>query len=224
MSQEYTLYDRDDPMLSNWERELYGAVSRDEPWGLLEEFSELRRLSPSDDEKESASVLEGRFDEYGVPYERYDPEFWLSVLRNASIRAADEQFSGSEENWLDERPAVKALAFSGSGTVTGEVVHIELPETESSEEALEQASFDAEGMDLEGKIVLIDKMIAAKQFFQVRRGGRSRRADLDSSSPRGATDHNDYAHLGSDPCPRSAEHNSGDGERHCFQNGRRPTS
>jgi hypothetical protein len=60
---------------------------------------------------------------------------------------------------------VKTLAFGGSGTVTGEAVHVELPSTESDKDALEAASFDAD-VDLEEKIVIIDGMVAAKQFFK----------------------------------------------------------
>lgn len=166
MASDYSRYERDEPDLSNWERSLYDEVSREEPWEIVEEFSELRRLSPSDDEKEAAERLEERFNKYDVPYERYNPEFWLSVPKQAAIRTGDKEFSGSEEQWREERPSVKALAFSGSTTVSGEVVHLELPETESSQDVLEQASLDTEGVDLEGKIVLIDEMIASKQFFK----------------------------------------------------------
>jgi hypothetical protein len=166
--EEYALYDREEPNLEGFEQTLYDEVSREKPWDLVEKFSKLRRLSPSDDEQAAAEYIVDRFEEYSVPYERYDPEFWLSVPESASISTLGdpgETYSGDERNWKEERPSVKTLAFGGSGTVSGEVVHVELPETESDKDALEAASFDSD-VDIEGKIVLVDQMVAAKQFFK----------------------------------------------------------
>lgn len=167
-SGNYSLYEREEPNLDGFDQEVYEAVSKEKPWELVEEFSTLRRISPSEDERRAAAYLEDRFQEYGISYERYDPEFWLSIPERASVQTTGptrEAFEGSEKRWREERPEVKALAFSGSGTVTGEVIRIDLPGTESSKDALEATSLPSD-VDLEGKIVLIEEMVAAKQFFQ----------------------------------------------------------
>jgi hypothetical protein len=135
---------------------------------VLEELSELRRISPSDDEKRAAELLEERFESYGVPYERYDPEFWLSVPESASITvpAADETFAGDEESFDTERPAVKGLAYSNDESVTGEAVLVEVAEAEDADDILGETSVDLSSYDLEGKVVVVDAMILAKGFFE----------------------------------------------------------
>jgi hypothetical protein len=166
--EEYDLYERDEPEIDKFERTLYEEASQEEAWDLVEKFSSLRRLSPSEDEKEAARYIEDRFEEYGVPYERYDPEFWLSVPERASITTlgkGGETFSGDESEWREGRPSVKTIAFGGSGTVSGELYHLELPDTEDETDALEATSLD-EDVDLEGKVVIVDGMIAAKKFFK----------------------------------------------------------
>jgi len=168
---EHALYDRAEPDLSGWEHELYDSVRRDEPWELVAELSGLRRISPSADERRAAALVEERLDDHGVPYERYDPELWLSVPHGASVRAIDSggddaTWSGSDDEFEEERPEVKALAFSAPGTVRGEVAFLGMGRPDDESEAFEELSLDAGGVDLEGKVVLADTVTVSKRFFK----------------------------------------------------------
>jgi hypothetical protein len=163
------LYERDEPNLSGWERNVYDSVSREEPWDLVERFADLRRISPSEDERAAADYLEDRFDDYGIDYRRHDPECYLSVPHGASVAVDGDDpvtFSGSEDDFETERPAVKPFSYSPSGTVSGELVHLDLQQSENVDEILGAADVDLSTYDLEGAVVLVDAMILAKGFLR----------------------------------------------------------
>jgi len=101
--------------LDQYESRLTDAVSIDEPWALLEEFSELVRVSGTEDERRAAEYLTGRLDAFGVEYERYDPELYISQPHSASVTVDDGVF---------EADPVKTVAFSASRSVTGELVYV----------------------------------------------------------------------------------------------------
>lgn len=167
MSGTGDLYDRDEPNLSELERELYDATEGDEPWSLLESVSGLRRITPSEDELASAEILEAWFDERGVPYERYDPELFLSVPHAAEVRvpSTGEAWRGSDDDFEEGQPSVKTLAFSEEGPVEGEAVYLDVSSPESDKGALEGTTLDTAEMDLEGKIVVTDTLTVSKRFF-----------------------------------------------------------
>jgi len=172
MSEVHDPRERDEPALSTWERTLHDSVSESEPWSLLEELAELRRLSPSEDEQRAAELLETRFETYGIPYERYDPEFWLSVPEAAAVRTLNAdgdtgvEFSGREADFEDEKPPVKGLAYSDDETVTGEAVRVDVPDAGDADEVLGKTAVDLSAYDLNGKIALVDSMILAKGFLE----------------------------------------------------------
>lgn len=101
--------------LSDVERGLVDAVSADEPWALVEEFSELTRVSGSDDEVAAAEYLTDRLDALGVSHERYDPELYISQPHGAELTTLNKEF---------EPGPVKTVSFSASTTVSGEVEYV----------------------------------------------------------------------------------------------------
>lgn len=108
---DYELYERDEPALSGVERELFDAVSADEPWALVERFAELERVSGSEDEVRAAEYLLERLDALGLDHRRHDPELRLSIPESASLAVDGEPFD-----------AVKTVAFSGTGAVASHAV------------------------------------------------------------------------------------------------------
>lgn len=153
MSMEgYALYEREAPGLEGLERNLYDSVSSDEPWALVERFSDLERVSGSEDEGRAAAYFTDRLEEYGVDYDRYDPELWLSIPHDASLRA-----TGPVEESFE---AVKTISFSRSDTVEVEVAYVEAPEAETMEDVLGGGLGEID-QDLEGKIVLLETMSIA---------------------------------------------------------------
>jgi hypothetical protein len=154
--EEYELYERDEPNLDGFERELYDAVSADEPWALVERFAELERVSGSEDEVAAAEYITGRLDALGVSYERHDPSIWLSIPEEATLRA-----TAPVEREFD---AVKTVAFSRSGSVAGEVVHVEPPEMGEGTLAL-NATFDDLDEDVAGKVVLVEANYLSREMI-----------------------------------------------------------
>ncbi|NUE03729.1 M28 family peptidase [Halorubraceae archaeon YAN] len=94
---------------------LLSSVSITEPWALLERFSELARVSGSDEEVEAAEYIVERLTDLDIPFTRYDPELYISQPLRGAIRTVDRPF---------EPGPVKTISFSASGTVSGEVVYV----------------------------------------------------------------------------------------------------
>ncbi|MDY6818447.1 MAG: M28 family peptidase [Halobacteriales archaeon] len=155
--EEYALYEREEPNLTGVERTLYDAISREEPWALVEEFAELERVSGSEDEKRAAEYIVDRLDSFGVPTDRYDPELFLSIPKDASLRA-----TAPVDRTFD---AVKTVSFSESGAVSGAVVHVDPPEMEDGALAL-NATFDDLEADIDGKIVLVEANYLSREMIQ----------------------------------------------------------
>ncbi|MFD1514340.1 M28 family peptidase [Halomarina rubra] len=105
----------DSGALSDIERRLVDDVSVDEPWALLEEFSELTRLSGSDDEVAAAEYITNRLDALGVSYDRFDPELYISQPHSAQLRTLNKEF---------EPGPLKTVSFSASTTVSGPVEYV----------------------------------------------------------------------------------------------------
>ncbi len=101
--------------LSDTERQVVHEISDEEPWALLEQFSELERVSGSDDEKEAAEYITDRLESFGVTYDRYDPELYISQPHDASVTATDREFSAD---------FAKTVSFAASQTVTAPVEYV----------------------------------------------------------------------------------------------------
>jgi len=134
--------------LSDVEQRVVDEISVAEPWNLLEEFSELERLSGTEDEQAAAAYIIDRLESFGVEYERYDPELYVSQPHDATIRTVNRTF---------EPGIVKTVGFSASTTVQGEVEYVGTASSDLVDdgEAGPREPF-AELDDLEGRIALVD--------------------------------------------------------------------
>jgi hypothetical protein len=101
--------------LSELERRVVEAVDDEEPWALLERFADLERVSGSDDEVVAAEYIVDRLEAFGVEYDRYDPELYISQPHGASVSGVDRDFEGS---------FVKTVSFAADATVTGPVAYV----------------------------------------------------------------------------------------------------
>ncbi len=104
--------------LTDLERSVAGSISADEPWALLEEFSDLHRVSGTDDEVAAAEYVTDRLSALGVSHRRYDPELYISQPHDARLTTPDRSF--------DPGP-VKTVAFAASATVSGPVEYVGSP-------------------------------------------------------------------------------------------------
>jgi hypothetical protein len=98
--------------LDDLESRVVEEISIEEPWALLEEFSDLERVSGSADERKAAAYLTDRLEALGVAHERYDPELYISQPHDAELRALGREF---------EPGPTKTVSFAASGTVSGPV-------------------------------------------------------------------------------------------------------
>jgi hypothetical protein len=146
---DYALYEGDSPTVEGFGRELVDAVTADEPWALVERFSELKRVSGSADEQAAAEYLIDRLEAHEIPHDRYTPDLWLSIPHSASLAATSPVEASFD--------SAKTISFSESGTVEGEVVYLEGPSADTMEEMLNASIGDVE-RDIEGKIVLLEAM------------------------------------------------------------------
>ncbi|WP_129113605.1 M28 family peptidase [Halegenticoccus tardaugens] len=105
----------DTESLSEFEKQLVDEISIDEPWALVEEFSELTRVSGSDDEVAAAEYITGRLDALGVSYERHDPELYISQPHGAELTTLNREFKPGP---------LKTISFSAATTVAGEVEYV----------------------------------------------------------------------------------------------------
>jgi hypothetical protein len=105
----------DESALSDVERRVVADIDDEEPWALLERFADLERVSGSDDEVAAAEYIVDRLEAFGVDYDRYDPELYISQPHDASVTALDRDFEGS---------FVKTVSFAADATVTGPVEYV----------------------------------------------------------------------------------------------------
>ncbi|GAB7093536.1 M28 family peptidase [Halolamina litorea] len=152
----YSLYDREEPDLSGFERELYDTVNADAPWALVERFADLERVSGSDEEVEAAEYVTDRLADFGVSHERYDPELYLSIPGNASLAAAGESFD-----------AVKTVSFGG-GKAAGEMV--DFATGEASVDDLLSTDLGEVG-DMTGKVAVLDGLLPIEAIGELDEAG-----------------------------------------------------
>jgi len=100
------------------ERALIADLTTDEPRALLETFSGLVRESGSEEERKAFDYIESRLRTFGVAYQRFEPEIYISVPKSASLRITSPK---------DTEMKVKSVSFSGStapGKIESEVVYV----------------------------------------------------------------------------------------------------
>lgn len=150
------------------ERELIADLAIDEPWALLETFSELVRESGSEDERKAFDYIEGRLRAFGVSYQRFEPELYISVPKSASLKITSPK---------DIEMKAKSVSFSGSTAPEGicsEVVYVGGAQATGMSDFFVSNIDDAdvkgkislcEGFGLPSKIVTLEKAGAIAQIY-----------------------------------------------------------
>jgi Iap family predicted aminopeptidase len=157
----YSLYEEDAPAVDGIERDIIEAVAADEPWALVERFSDLERVSGTADEREAAAYIADRLDENGIAHEIYEPSLYLSTPDGASI--------GTDDGWVSE--TAKTVSFSGSDTVEGDLVYVENDEEMDSIASMLSVDLTGASEDLEGKVVLAESIIPISAIEELDRRG-----------------------------------------------------
>ena len=138
----------DPSSINDVEERITDDTSITEPWALLEEFAELVRVSGSEDERKAADYITERLESFGVDYDRYEPELYISQPHDAAIRTLNKSF---------EPGIVKTIGFSASRKVSGEVKYVGSAHDDLVEEGKVDAREPFQDIgDLSGKIALVD--------------------------------------------------------------------
>jgi N-acetylated-alpha-linked acidic dipeptidase len=145
----HTLYENGAPDLTGVERDIVDAVSAEEPWGVVERFADLERVSGTDDERAAAAYLTDRLEANGVAHERFDPELYLSTPHGAGVE--------TDDGWVSE--SAKTVAFSSDGRATGDLVYVANEAEMDSIEAMLSVSLDGLETDLDGKVVMSESIL-----------------------------------------------------------------
>ncbi len=148
-------------MVMSWrdaetERIVLDDISIDEPWALLERFSQLVRLSGSDEEQQAVDYITGKLSTWGIPYQVHRPTCLISIPGPATLRTV-----GSDGRSF----TVKTSSFSPS--TDGEELTAELVYVQGSQASgitdLFGAGRKVSHQDLRGKIVMTEGLgIAAR--------------------------------------------------------------
>jgi hypothetical protein len=140
---------------SKLEKTILNEISAEEPWALVETFSDIVRLSGTAEERRAIDYLTGRMDALGIPYTVYEPEIFVSLPISAKLELPGEE------------PIVcKTPSFSASGLLEAEVVYVPAALAKRVDSFFDNP---AEGVDVDvrGKIVMTDGISlpkAAKAF------------------------------------------------------------
>ncbi len=134
----------------NLEQSILGAISKDEPWALVEQFSKTVRLSATPEERKAIDYLVGRLEALGIPYTLYEPELYVSLPISARLEVSDGQ-----------EVRAKTPAYSAAGTVEAEVVYVPGSLAGDVSQFFFSTAQDTAG-DVQGKIVLTEGMSLPK--------------------------------------------------------------
>src|SRR5690606_5397518 len=146
------------------EREIVDAISLDVPWKLIEDFSTLHRLSGSEDERRAIELIIEQLKEAGIPYTLYEPECFISIPLEASVRTLGP-------DGRSFRAKTPAMSVSTDGEeIVGELVYVPSGAGANSGDVF-STGVDLGGQDVAGKIVLTEGMASPGKVADVMAAG-----------------------------------------------------
>ena len=89
--------------MTELEQTVLGDISLDEPWGLIESFSAIVREHPTEVNR-AADVIAKRLQNLGVPVIMHEPNLYLSLPKNAEVRAGGDEFQSQTPLGERQRP------------------------------------------------------------------------------------------------------------------------
>ena len=146
------------------EQELLSAISLDAPWATVERFSTLVRSSGSAQEREAVEYLIARLAEWGVPHTLQEPVCFVSMPVSATLRV-------DEPGGQSFRAKTTAMSASTNGQeLSGDLLYF--PPVENPESTDDwSVGIDFRGVDVTGKVVIVDGMAAPARVLDAQRAG-----------------------------------------------------
>ena len=141
------------------EKELLNSVSREVPWELVEHFSRIKRDSGTEGEKEAARYITSQLESFGIPYQVYEPELYLSLPEWAKLQVVSPSPFGI-------RCKTPSFSYSTDGkTVEGSLVYVPTETGEKTEYLFGEGMKDVT-QDVRGKIVLTEGIFAPQKAWE----------------------------------------------------------
>lgn len=132
------------------EATLLDSVSLEVPWGVVEEFSKIVRLSGTEEERKALDLLCSHLNEWGVPYTVHEPEAFISIPLSASLRLEGP-------NGKAFRAKTPAMSVStGDGEVSGELVYVPSATSGDGPGEVFSTGVSFGGQNVSGKIVMTE--------------------------------------------------------------------
>lgn len=146
------------------EREVLDSISLDAPWGTVERFATLVRLSGSPEERTAVDHLAARLREWGVPHDLYEPVCFISIPLEATLRV-------DEPGGRSFRAKTVAMGVSTDGEERSAELVFAPPRIR--EDVADDWSYglDFSGLDAVGKVVIADGMAAPGRVLDVMAAG-----------------------------------------------------
>jgi hypothetical protein len=119
------------------------SVSLDAPWSLIERFTTLRREHP-DDVRTAAEEIVTRLKKLGVPVDVHDPELFLSLPGEGSVRADGVTYRA--------KPMAMSVAYPKG--LTGKLVYAPARYARGADELFSRNLIGDGALDMNGKIVV----------------------------------------------------------------------
>jgi hypothetical protein len=145
------------------EKELLDSINLDTAWPVVEQFSEIVRLSGSPEERKAFQILIDHLESWGVPYTLHEPECYISWPLGATLRTLGP-------DGKSYRAKTTAMALATDGEIEAELVYVppRIPEG-----TIDDWSFglDFRGLDVTGKIVIADGMASPGRVIDVLKAG-----------------------------------------------------
>jgi hypothetical protein len=146
------------------EQTVLDAINLDTAWPVVEQFSEIVRLSGSKEERKAFDILIGHLKEWGVPYTLHEPECFISWPMGATLRTLGD-------NGASYFAKTTSMSISTDGKeIEAELVYVppRIPEN-----TVDDWSFglDFTGLDVTGKIVIADGMASPGRVIDVMKAG-----------------------------------------------------
>lgn len=143
------------------EHAILSTIALDVPWSVVEQFSSLVRLSGSPEERTAFEVLIKYLTEWGVPHTLHEPETFISIPLNASVRADGRTF----------RAKTPAMSVStGDAGITGALVYLPSATGEQAGDVF-SIGVDLSQVDVRNKIVLTEGMASPGKVIDVMKAG-----------------------------------------------------
>ncbi|MEM3510302.1 MAG: M28 family peptidase [Nitrososphaerales archaeon] len=139
--------------ISYLEDKLMREISLDNMWALITRFSTLVRESGSQDERTAMEYIIEKLKEYGIPYNVYEPDLYISIPKSATVEVLEPEKKVLRHDNKVMNPKVPSM--SPSADITAELVYVPSVMPKSAVDMFDAGVGKIES-DISGKIVLTE--------------------------------------------------------------------